>query len=632
MRSEPAAVSVPAEPTSELTGSTGASAAPARGDVFVSSLGSAAAILYAATGLLLVATADALGRAGASHAELPFWAGLALIVGPLAWRASSADVDRAERIGLVIACVVCLYGVKVFLSPTGFAFTGDEYIHIRTAQDILSTRHLFHPNPINLISPRFPGLEVVIAAIASMAHLPIFTSGLIVIGLARLIIVLSLFYTVEAVTASSRVAAISVFIYVANPNFLFEGSQVSYESLGLPLAALAVMAAVRALGRRTMRKAGLILSALLIAAQVPTHHFASYVLAVLLLAWAGAALLMGRRNIAFPVAILGVAASAAAASWAVFVAPEIWSYLTQSPAEGVAQLIHVLTGTSTPRQLFTSGGRTVDPEWERVMAFAAVGVLLAGLPFGLVALWRRHRASPLAWVLALAAAAYPASLALRLTAGGAEASNRASEYLYTGLGFALAVAVAAALERRRSSLLVPAGLLAAFLVAFAGGVITGWARHARVPGPYLVAAGARSIGPQGEDAATWLLAAAGPDNRLAAARTSTLLMAVLGRQDSLTAGGGQGSYWPLFFDSRLTSRDLEIIRSRNVKYVVIDRRLGHGRPLDEVYVEGGEPNIPIRPVDLAKFDGVPGVTRIYDSGAIQIYDVSGLARGRGGSG
>ena len=600
--------------------------------MFAPSLASATAVLYAACGLLLVATADALGRAGAAHAEPLFWGGLVLIVGPLAWRASSMGVHRTERIALVIACVICLYGVKVFLAPTGFAFTGDEYIHIRTAQDILSTRHLFHPNPLSLISPRFPGLEVVVVAIASMAHLPIFTSGLIVIGLARLLIAMSLFYTVETVSKSSRVAAISVFIYIANPNFLFEGSQVSYESLGLPLASLAVLVAVRALDRQSKRKAGFLLCSLLIAALIPTHHVASYALALVLLAWAAAASLMRRKAIALPVGVLGIAAAASAAGWAVFVAPETWAYLTQSPAEGVAQLIHILTGRSTPRHLFTSGGRIVAPAWERVMAFAAVGVLLAGLPFGLVALWRRHRTNPFAWVLAFGAAAYPASLALRLTTGGTEASNRASEYVFTGLGLALSVAAVAALQRRPSSFVLRAGMLVAFLVTFVGGVITGWAHHARLPGPYAVAAGAQSIEPQGEDAATWLLATAGPDNRLAAARTSTLLMAVLGRQDSLTAGGGQGSYWPLFFDSRLTPRDLELIRSRNVKYVVIDRRLGHGRPLDEVYVEGGEPNTPIRPADLAKFDGVPGVTRIYDSGAIQIYDVSGLARRRGGSG
>jgi hypothetical protein len=578
----------------------------------------------------VVATADASARADKGHAEPLFWGGLLLIVGPLAWRAAGAAVHRTERILLVAACVVGLYGVKVFLAPTGFAFTGDEFIHLRTAQDIVSTGHLFHTNPLNVISPRFPGLEIVLVAIASIAHVPIFTAGLIVIGIARLLIAMSLFLTVETVSKSSRVAAISVFVYIANPNFLFEGSQVSYESLALPLGSLAILAVVRALDRTRSRKAGFLLSGLLIAALVPTHHVASYALALSLLVWAAAAVASRRKDIALPVAILGIGASAAAASWAAFVAPATWSYLTQAPSEGVAQLVHILTGASAPRHLFTSGGQTVAPEWEHLMAFAAVGVLLVGLPFGLVAVWRRHRADPLAWVLGIAAALYPASLALRLTTAGAEASNRASEYVFAGLGLALGVAAAAALTRWRSSVLRVV-LMSALLVAFVGGVVTGWARHARLPGPYLAAAGSRSIGPQGEDAARWLLAAAGPNNRLAADRTSTLLMAVLGRQDSLTAGGGQGSYWPLFFDRTLTPRDLSLIRSNHVKYVVIDRRLGHSLPLDEVYVEGGEPNRAIRPIDLAKFDGVPGVSRIYDSGAMQIYNVSGLARVHGGT-
>lgn len=614
-------------------------------------LASALVILVAGFGVLLVAAAGAVSRAGGSHAEPLFWVGLLTIVVPLAWRASGAQVQRFERLGLLISGVVALYAVKVFLAPSGFAFTGDEFVHIRTAQDILASHHLFTSNPINLIGPRYPGLEIITVGLAQMAGLRIFVAGLIVIGLARLLVALSLFYIFEIATTSSRVAVLGVLVYFANPNFLFEGSQFSYESLGLPLAMFAVFAAVHALDTRGERQAGLamdnglaevggvgatersrilsglIVCILVIAATIPTHHLASYALAFFFLLWGLVTLVMRRGSLSRYIAFAALAACAGAAAWALFVAPKTWSYLTQDPSQGIAQLVRILTRSSPPKRLFTSAGQTIAPQWEHIVAFAAVGILIVSLPFGLFYLWRRYGSSSLAWVLGLAAAAYPASLALRLTTAGTEASNRASEYVFVGLAIALGVFAVAKLGTGEAA--VRRSLFAVLLgVVLMGGVIVGWAPHARLPGPFLIAAGSRSIDPQGEDAARWLLAAVGPGHRLAADRTDTLLMVVLGRQYSLTAGGGEGSYWPLFFDSTLTQRDLRLIRMKKVEYVVIDRRLALGRPLDLVYIEGGEPNVAIRSQGLAKFDGVPGVSRIYDSGAIQIYDVRELTRGQ----
>jgi hypothetical protein len=633
--------SVPAPPTTAIVADADISP----------TLASALVILVAGFGVFLVAAAGAVSRAGGANAESLFWAGLLTIVVPLAWRASGPQVQRFERLGLLICGVVALYAVKVFLAPSGFAFTGDEFVHIRTAQDILASHHLFNLNPINLISPRYPGLEIITVALAQTAGLRIFVAGLIIIGVARLLVALSLFYIFEIATTSSRVAVLGVFIYFANPNFLFEGSQFSYESLGLPLAIFAVFAAVRALDTRGERQAGvamnnglvqggsvsakertrilsgLVVCTLVIAATIPTHHTASYALAFFFLLWGLVTLVMRRGSLSRYIAFMGLAACAGAATWVVFVAPRTWSYLTQNPSEGVAQLVQILTRSSPPKRLFTSGGETIAPQWEQIVAFTAVGVLIVSLPFGLFYLWRRCGNSSLAWVLGLAAAAYPASLALRLTTEGTETSNRASEYVFVGLALALGVFAVAKLGTGRAA--VRRGLFAALLgVVLMGGVMVGWAPHARLPGPFLVAAGSRSIDPQGEEAARWLLAAVGPGHRLAADRTDTLLMAVLGRQYSLTAGGGEGSYWPLFFDSTLTQSDLRLIRMKKVEYVVIDRRLALGRPLDLVYIEGGEPNVAIVPQALAKFDSVPGVSRIYDSGAIQIYDVRALARGQ----
>ena len=63
-------------------------------------------------------------------------------------------------------------------------------------------------------------------------------SALIVIGVARLIMMLALFLLFERLSGSSRVAGLAALVYCASPNFLFWSSQYSYQSLALPLAVL----------------------------------------------------------------------------------------------------------------------------------------------------------------------------------------------------------------------------------------------------------------------------------------------------------------------------------------------------------------------------------------------------------
>ncbi len=153
---------------------------------------------------------------------------------------------------------------------------------------------------------------------------------------------------------------------------------------------------------------------------------------------------------------------------------------------------------------------------------------------------------------------------------------------------------------------------------------------ARIPGPYLVAADPRSVEPQGISAAEWARQHLGAGNRFMTDRTNRLLLATYGDQRPISAAGDRIDVKAVYFARGLGEAEIRILQGTGVRYVLIDRRLSQSLPYVGVYVERGEiltagpHRVPIDPAALAKFDDQPGVSRIFDSGDIQIYDVRGL--------
>ena len=75
------------------------------------------------------------------------------------------------------------------------------------------------------------------------------------------------------------------------------------------------------------------------------------------------------------------------------------------------------------------------------------------------------------------------------------------------------------------------------------------------------------------------------------------------------------------------------MRWGKVRYIVVDHRLSRALPSvgSGNYFERGEPGAgqhttPIDPAALAKFDNLPLVSRVFDSGDIIIYDGGALQR------
>jgi hypothetical protein len=459
--------------------------------------------VVAALGLSLCVAADALSRSTRSSTQLPFWLGVLVIVVPVVFRVSSRGATRLERLSLIVLLGLSLYLVKVVLDPFGFTF-GDELLHAPNVNAILRTHNLFPPNSLLPITRYYPGLETVTAAIASMTGLSAFGAGLIVVGAARLVIMLGIYLLFERLTGSSRVAGLGAALYTANANFLFWSAQFAYESLALPLLIVALVCITEFRRARADRRGWSIAALLLMAAVVITHHVSSYALVSFLIAVSLAHLVVGRKRglpSPWPFAVFALLATVA---WLIFVASSTVGYLTPIFDKALVSTIHAAVGESPLRHPFGSVGSGPQvPILERLVGFGSVLLLLLAYPFGLWAVWRRYRGDPMVVVLAIAGAGFFGALALRFSAGAWEVANRASEFLFVGLALVVAMSGLERLSVGRARAIGPLITAACAGVIFAGGVLAGWEPGLRLAHPYRIAVGSHVVDAEDLQLARW---------------------------------------------------------------------------------------------------------------------------------
>jgi hypothetical protein len=190
----------------------------------------------AALATVLIAIAYSYGRENESLdlGRGLLWVGLSCIYVPIFARMLSPAVARKERLTLVFLAGVLLYVVKVLYAPTQFGGS-DEYTHFVNAQHILDWGRLYTANSILPESANYPGLASAAAAVSLLTGMNLFVSSLIFLGVARVMLLIALFFVFERLTRSARVAGVAVLLYCANPNYLMWASQFAYESLSVPL-------------------------------------------------------------------------------------------------------------------------------------------------------------------------------------------------------------------------------------------------------------------------------------------------------------------------------------------------------------------------------------------------------------
>lgn len=588
-------------------------------------------LVVGAAGVLLIAVADDLARDSVPGAQLLFFAGLLVTYVPLALRAVVPGASRRERIALLAALAVLLSLVKVLMQPAALTYY-DELMHWRSLIELERSGHLFGPNPLLGISAYYPGLESATAALIGATGLPAVVAGQLVVRTAKLLMVLALYLFLEQATGTSRRAAAGTAVYLANPGFVFFDSQFAYESMALGLAAVVLFLAARRSGGTAPGVGSLLIAAPVALALALTHHVTALALLAFLGVWVIASALLGRSGrdnrglLALTLVVL-----VAEGLWFAVAGRRTLDYLSGDLLQAAQDAANLLQYRSASRHLFqASNGLTTPLAWQLVGLGSAVLVVLT-LPLGAIAAWKQRRRHAAIWVLALAALAYVGSMGLHLAPGGAGIAARMSPFVFLGVAGVIAFSIDRVWPESAAGRARSVSLAVWLSVVFLGSVIVGWQPSQQLPGPYLVGADGRSVDPVGVSAATWTGDHLGNRNRFVADVTNRNLLGSYGYQDPVTYFNDGVATAPLELSPTFSDGELALLRQGQVRYILVDRRLGTARPLIGVYFEDGEPATqpaerPIPPSWLDKFDSLPGASRIYDNGDIRIYDLGGLLR------
>jgi len=577
-------------------------------------------VLAAAVGLLLCAYTNALSREGGDPTQIVYWAGVLLVVVPIAARVGMEDVSLRERFALVALFGLTLYAIKVVRDPFLFTFP-DEPIHAYNADQTLLHHGLFNGNPVLAVTSGYPGLASATNALMSLTGMSAFGAGVILIGVARLLLVMALFVLFTRVSGSHRLAGLAVVIYAGSSNFLYWGVQYSYESLSLPLlvAVLAAFAEREAAGPRLARSwvVPIVLGTL---AVVVTHHLTSYALVIVLVLLAVIyRLVRSPKPNPWPFAVF---AAVLALGWMLIAAGNTVDYLSPVFSGAVKSVWNTIFGESKARTLFQSPSSEVvheTPFLARLITVAAVGLLLLGYLAGFREAWARRAKRPFVVLFCLGGAAFFATLGLRFAPDAWETGNRAAMYLFIGLAFVIAYAVLRLIRKGPRLRLRQAGVLAGIGIVVIGGAIAGWPWDSQLAQPTRITAAGTEIESEPIALAHWIGEQL-PEGKFAAADADARMILAPGEAEAKT--GDALAIKTILPETSLSSWELPSLRGNGLDYIVADRRRvatdpGRG---SFFYVPGSEPDALLPLAAMHKFGERP-LGRTYDSGNIVVFDL-----------
>jgi hypothetical protein len=436
-------------------------------------------LCWIALGGLVVALAYTAGREHRWGASGLYWIGQALIFLPAAYRILGGRGDWRSHL-ITLVGIAGIQGALMWAySPDVFRF-GDELQHLRTAEDILRTHHLFHSNPTLAVSPGFPGLEEITTAISTMSGLSLNASGRIVAALSHMLVPVFLYATFRVCTRSNRTAAIAALMYTADPHYSYFDVLWAY---GTP--ALAFLALMFRNSMLSLREGS---SPVLVGlAYIPimiTHHLTALVALVLLGVFIIAAAIDGQRVLAAQLTVLMVVLLAITGAYIAVAAPGTLGYLAAPFSSLLAALSigHAYGPTSQ------SAPPHVSPRWESMVAILGAGVTLAGSMIGIAVAWWANARRGVQLVVTCAAS-YLVVLIIRVTAAdGSELASRALTYAMFVIALALAVAIEPICRPlgRRFGLLLPLAIFGFLIVAMV--VSAEPPAWERIPGRVTVAA------------------------------------------------------------------------------------------------------------------------------------------------
>jgi hypothetical protein len=603
--------------------------------------------VVAAIGLVTVAFADNAARHDGAGAQLLFWLGLALIYGPVAFRLLGRSPRRSERIALVLTLGLALFLVKVLRSPAEFV-RFDEFGWWRATHEVLVTGHAFTGNQLNVSTAGYPALATLTAAVSQLSGLSIFLSGTLVIGIARVILLLALFLLLERLTGSPRAAGVGIAIYVCNSSFLYFDAQFAYESLALGLALAVLLVSLRWSESDQRPPASLTTGVgaillILTCGLTISHHLTSLFVVLLLALWTIASLfqsrsqhhadMVRRRNGPLVPTVL---TTLLVATWLIFVAGPTTHAELGAIFTGAYQSVgDLVLGTSGSKHLFTGSGKTVS-QVERAVILTAVTLVLCLVVAGLIRMWRSRPVKPLSLALGIVAILYPVSLGLRLTQASSEIATRAPAFAFLGVALLAAILTASPSRRSWGTVSRHGGKLvvtALAITTFFGGFMLGELKATRQPGPYLVGAESRSVTPPGVAAADFAAHYLPTNSNMVADRTDAALFGSYGNLNPIFGSYSRISLARILLGGEFDRADKQALCGQSIAFIVVDKRLSREAPFElplvGFYVSSHEPGafVRTRPVTLhalEKFNSVRGISIVYRNGPITIYDTTEL--------
>jgi hypothetical protein len=247
------------------------------------------------------------------------------------------------------------------------------------------------------------------------------------------------------------------------------------------------------------------------------------------------------------------------------------------------------------------------------------------LPVGWWCVWRRWRGHPWTIAMAIASAGWYVIVVVRLTVpDGSELAGRASTFIFVPAAYiaALAVAQLTGTVVRWRARTAAAAMLATVLLLMFDGLVNGWPPYwERLPGAHQVAGSERSVGPEEIAAARWALAMLGPGNRFATDVGSYPVLGSYGDQNPIR----DVAY--LYTSPGYGPADMARATAQQIRYLWVDRRLSQSLPAIGQYFpddpRAGKYHHPLPAADLSKYATNTSLPRIYDSGDITIYTLSG---------
>ncbi len=577
-----------------------------------------------------------------------FWAGIFLLQLPIAGLIARRATPRTLRAALLTLYGLVSYAPKLLRNPTSPIYH-DEFAHWRETYEILSTGKLFQPNPIISILARFPGLHATTATFVHTTGLTIWQAATLVLIICHVALVLGIAALAQSLGLSNRTASVIAILYGLNSSFLYFDTQYGYESMAITLAVWALVSYVRAIrsqwGRG--RAAWTVLTVMLSAGTVVTHHLSTFTLVLIMtlvaltvsVPWLARG--EGWVRTAATAWSLTLITALLAGAWFRFIAPSTWSYLSPFLGRGLSELMQVASGSGATRQLF---GASLSPWWEQKSAYV-VPVFAFGLAVGGLLLIRarirdgsmpRGRRRALLIAFALLGLVYFPSTIFILSPAGAEGARRSWAFTWIGLCMLAGPGVVWLLDwagRRVHQWLrvsLYSGLLAALAIALVGGTAAGVDASYRFPGPFLYGSDARSITPELLAASKRFATRFGIGNNIVTDRYTGLIFGSMGLQNPASPSAGFPVYNLYMAKPGAPVRPAFLLFDlslSNYTYLIVDRRMAYETPELGVYFTSADPASLFRtpggrPVfygRLEKFSKIKWMIKVFQSNDYSIY-------------